>query len=320
MFEFSINRRAVKLAKELCEKSDEYGVAVTENKLGTCIIDAGLKAKGGFLAGRKITEICLGGLGEVNVTYMHLNNICIPSISVFTDHPAVSTLGSQLAGWRIKIGDYSAVGSGPARALALKPKLIYDKIGYRDKSDGAVLVLETSKEPSTEVVTYISESCKVPPDRLFIILTSTSSVAGFTQIAGRIAETGIHKLDELGLDPKLVMSAWGCAPIMPVHQDNIEAMGRINDAILYGGVAYYVVSHEDDGALKNLVNQSVSSASKQYGRPFAEIFREAELDFYKIDPCIFAPAVVTINNARTGNTFTAGRINMEVLAKSMGLR
>jgi methenyltetrahydromethanopterin cyclohydrolase len=319
MFKFSVNRNAVRLAKELCEKPDVFGVDITKNELGTYIIDAGLKAKGGLSAGRIITEICLGGLGEVNVTYMHLDNICLPSISVFTDYPAVSTLGSQQAGWRIKIGNYSAVGSGPARALALKPKALYEKIGYKDKSDEAVLILETSSEPTTEVTKYISESCKVSPNRLFIILTPTSSIAGVTQISGRVAETGMHKLGQLGLDPKLVISAWGCAPIMPIHPDNIEAMGRTNDAILYGGVAYYVVFHEDDWVLKNLVNQSVSSSSKHYGRPFAEIFREAELDFYKIDPSIFAPAVLIINNAKTGNTFRAGRINKELLMKSIGL-
>ncbi|MCW4021161.1 MAG: methenyltetrahydromethanopterin cyclohydrolase, partial [Candidatus Bathyarchaeota archaeon] len=139
------------------------------------------------------------------------------------------------------------------------------------------------------------------------------------QISGRIAETGVHKLAELGFDPRLITQAWGCAPILPVHPDYVEAMGRTNDAILYGGAVYYAVNFADDEVLENLVEQSVSSASEQYGRPFAEIFREANLDFYKIDPDIFAPAVVTVNNTKTGKTFTAGRINVDVLMKSMYL-
>ncbi len=41
-------------------------------------------------------------------------------------------LGSQFAGWRIKDGDSIAIGSGPVRALALKPKDVYEEIGYKD--------------------------------------------------------------------------------------------------------------------------------------------------------------------------------------------
>jgi methenyltetrahydromethanopterin cyclohydrolase len=310
---------ALKLVKELCDRPDEYGVTVRENSLGACIIDAGMQAKGGILAGKIITEICLGGIGEVNISSVRLGSIELPSVTVFTDQPAIAALGAQLAGWRINVGDYLAIGSGPARALALKPKRVFEKIGYRDESDVAVLVLETSKEPPKEVIAYIAESCGVTPSKLFLIVTPTSSLAGFTQVSGRAAETGIHKLVELGFDPRLITHAWGCAPIMPIHSDYVEAMGRANDAILYGGVTYYVVNCEDDEALKSLVARSVSSASNQYGRPFAEIFREANLDFYKIDPAIFAPAVITVNNAKTGKTFTAGKVNTEVLMKSIGL-
>jgi len=315
----SLNHNALKLVKVLCGRADEYGVIVKKNDLGACLIDAGVEAEGGFLAGKTITEICLGGLGEATLSSMEIGDLKLPSISVFTDHPAISTLGSQLAGWRIKIGDYSSIGSGPARALVLKPKSIYAKIDYKDESDIAVLVLETEREPPKEVVTYISDSCRVAPDKLFLILVPTSSLAGFTQISGRVAETGIHKLTELGFDPKSVKYAWGCAPILPVHPDYVEAMGRTNDAILYGGVAYYVVNYEDDEALKNLVEQSVSSASEQYGRPFVEIFREAGLDFYGVDPGLFAPAVITVNNIKTGKTFTAGKINVNVLRRSISL-
>jgi len=313
----SVNGSALKLVRDLCDRADEYRVTVKENEASTCIIDAGIEAQGGFLAGKVITEICLGGLGEAHIASMRLGEVELPSIGVFTDHPAISTLGSQLAGWPMKVGDYSAIGSGPARALALKPKSIYEKIGYKDETKEAVLVLETAQEPPIEVTTSIADSCKVTPDKLFLILVPTSSVAGSTQISGRIAETGLHKLVELGFDPRLVTHAWGYAPILPLHPDYIEAMGRTNDAILYGGVTSYIVDYSDDETLKSLVGRAVSSASKQYGRPFAEIFREAGGDFYKVDPNIFAPAMLTVNNAKTGKTFTAGRINIEVLMKSL---
>ncbi|MCW4019842.1 MAG: methenyltetrahydromethanopterin cyclohydrolase, partial [Candidatus Bathyarchaeota archaeon] len=230
MSDLSVNRNALRLVRELCIRADECGVAIKENDLGTCIIDAGIEAEGGFLAGEMITEVCLGGLGQATISSTNVGNLKLPAITVSTDHPAVSTLGSQLAGWRIKIGGYSAVGSGPARALALKPKSVYKKIDYKDKSNAAVLVLEAFKEPPREAVTTISELCHIAPNNLFLILVPTSSVAGFTQISGRIAETGVHKLAELGFDPRLITQAWGYAPILPVHPDYVEAMGRTNDA------------------------------------------------------------------------------------------
>jgi len=315
----SVNLNAHKIVEEICENPLKYGVSVNVTDTGAKIIDAGISSRGGLLAGKIITEICLGGLGRVEIFGMEYEGIFLPTVSVYTDHPAIATLGSQFAGWHIKVGEYSAIGSGPARALALKPKSIYKEISYKDESNVAVIVLEASKEPSAEVIEYISSKCKIRPDALTVIVVPTSSVAGFVQISGRIVETGIHRLVRLGLNPETFLSAYGFAPVMPVHPDNIEAMGRTNDALLYGGVTYYTVSYEDDDELQRFVENAISSVSRDYGRPFAEIFRDAGLDFYKVDPNIFAPASITINNIRTGKTFTAGAINTKTLKKSMGL-
>lgn len=314
----SVNVEALKLVNELCADADRFGVAVKESKSGVTLVDAGLEAKGGLLAGKIVTEICMGGLGEARLFYAKYDSIELASISVFTDNPAIATLGSQFAGWHIKVGGYSAIGSGPARALSLKPKSIYETIGYKDKGDKAVLVLETSEEPPEEAIEHISKLCGVDPESLFLILVPTSSIAGFTQVSGRIVETGIHKLAKLGFDPKLVKYAHGYAPIMPVHPRYAEAMGRVNDAIMYGGVTCCHVEFDGgDERLKGLVEKAVSSVSEQYGRPFIEIFKEVGFDFYKIDPNLFAPAVLMINNVRTGRTFKAGRVNVSMLRKSI---
>ena len=315
----SVNLAALSLVKKLCTKAENYGVVVEETELGATLIDAGIKAKGGFLAGKLITEICLGGYGKAKIFPTQYGDFVLPSICVQTDHPTVATLGSQFAGWQIKAGKYSAIGSGPARALALKPKELYEKIKYKDKADVAVLVLETSKKPPDEVIQQVSKECKVAPKSLSLILVPTTSLAGSTQVSGRIVETGLHKLMKLGLDPQVVKHAWGSAPIVPVHPRFDEAMGRTNDAILYAGTAHYIVSYEDDEKLERLVNKAPSSASKSHGRPFLEIFKEAGYDFYKIDPGLFAPAVMVVNNVKTGKIFRAGGLNVNVLKRSIGL-
>lgn len=315
----SVNRAALKLVDKLCADPDEYGIVVEKTKNGATLIDAGIKAKGGFQVGRIITEICLGGLGKAQLYPAQYNNLVLPSVFVNTNHPAISTMGSQFADWQIKQGGFSAIGSGPARALARKDQKLYEKIGYRDESDATVLVLETGIEPPEIVIKEIAEACAVSPSKLFLILAPTTSVAGSTQVSGRIVETGLHKLMKIGLDPRKASNAFGSAPIAPSHPKFVAAMGRTNDAILYAGFAHYDISGISDDELSHLVERAPSSASKIYGRPFQQIFKSANYDFYKVDPNLFAPAVVSVCNMDTGSVFQSGKINIEVFKRSIGL-
>ncbi len=311
----SVNRLAWKLLEKLIEDSELYGVKVEKTSSGTTIIDAGIKAEGGFEAGKMVTEICMGGCGKAEITCRRYGELELSSIFVYTDHPVIATLGSQYAGWQIKEDNYFAIGSGPARALALKPKEIYEQINYRDDFDKAVMVLETDKPPSAKLLERFAKDCKISLEKLTVILTPTTSLSGATQVVGRIVETGIHKLRKLGLDPNVIKYAWGIAPIPPIHPKFVKAMARTNDAILYGGTAYYAVECDEEEL--RIVKKAPSKASRDYGKPFIEIFKEADYDFYKIDPNLFAPAVIIVNNIKTGRILKAGEINSEILEKSM---
>jgi methenyltetrahydromethanopterin cyclohydrolase len=313
----SVNRLGWKLLEELVENSEIYGVKAEKTSSGVTIVDAGINAKGGFQAGKLITEICMGGCAKTEITYKQYAELALPSIFVCTDHPVIATLGSQYAGWQIKEDDYFAIGSGPARALALKPKDIYEEIGYEDDSEKAIVVLETDKHPPPKLQERFAKDCKVSPKNLAVILTPTASLAGATQVSGRIVETGIHKLRKLGFDPNVILYAWGIAPIPPTHPKFAKAMARTNDAILYGGTAYYVVEYDNEKELKRILEKAPSKASKDYGKPFIEIFKAANYDFYKIDPNLFAPAVLLINNVKTGSILTAGEINARILTESL---
>lgn len=317
MSNLKVNQQAHKLVAKLLAEPDKYNVNITTTKDGPTIIDAGVEAKGGYLAGKVVTEICLGGYGTVEFYSKLYGDLTLPSIQVYTDHPVIATLGSQYAGWRIKIEDYRAIGSGPARALSLKPKELYAKIGYRDHSDRTVIFLETSELPNGQIGKYIADECGVRSNGLYIIVAPTTSLVGSIQVSGRIVETGLHKLVEMGYNPKNVLSGLGVAPIAPVHPKFTKAMGRTNDMILYGGIVYLEVEDDDEEKLKKFVDDAPSSSSKDYGRPFTEIFKAAGHDFYKIDPALFAPAVVTVNNVTTGRLFRAGRINPNLIARSI---
>jgi methenyltetrahydromethanopterin cyclohydrolase len=305
--------------RALCASPEEYGVSVSRNRKGALIVDAGIDAKGGFEAGRLITEICMGGLGRAQLSVQTYGDMPFSAISVFTDHPAVATLGSQFAGWELRTKGFSAMCSGPGRALALRPPHVFQEIDYADKADTAVLVMETTKKPTATLISQLSRECHVSPSRTCVILVPTASLAGSVQISGRVVEAGLHKLARLGLDPLSVDCAWGWAPIAPVHPEFGSAMGRTNDAILYGGVACYVLRHLDDEALKVLVKKAPASVSQSYGRPFKEIFEKAGADFYKVDPDLFAPAVFWVNNLVSGSAFKTGEARLDLLASSWGL-
>ncbi|HEX9262056.1 MAG TPA: methenyltetrahydromethanopterin cyclohydrolase, partial [Candidatus Bathyarchaeia archaeon] len=259
---FNLNKSALNLVNKLCAEADKYGVSYEQTPTGATLVDAGLNVEGGFLAGEVVTEICLGGYGRATATPVQYGDMVLPSVFVQTDHPALSLLGSQFAGWQVKGENFSAIASGPARALSLKPKDLYEKLAYKEESDVAVIVLETEKKPPEPVIQVIAEKCRVSPKNLYVVMFSTTSLAGATQVSGRIVETGLHKLERLGLDPLIVKHAWGYAPIVPIHPSSGEAMGRTNDAILYAGVTNYMVNFEDEKKLEEIVKLAPSSASK----------------------------------------------------------
>ncbi len=316
----SVNNYAMNLVNFIIQSAEQLRVRMQITHNGAKVIDMGIEVPGGFEAGMAMANVCLGGLGNVEITTKDYGEHFLPAIRVLTDYPAIATLGSQFAGWRIKTDDYFAMGSGPARALSLMPKELYDDIEYQDAWDKAVLCLEASAMPTKSAIEKISEKTKIDPNEIYILIAPTQSITGSVQISARVVETGIHKAHMIGLDPKKVVSAIGIAPIAPLHPSQLKMMGRTNDAILYGGEVYlYVDWKDDDDKLKELTEKIPSSSSDMYGKPFVEIFKDAGKDFYNIDPNIFAPAKITINNINTGKTFHAGKINIETLVKSFNL-
>ena len=63
-----------------------------------------------------------------------------------------------------------------------------------------------------------------------------------------------------------------------------------------------------------------SGASADYGQPFATIFERYGRDFYKIDPHLFSPAVVTLANLESGHAFCFGHTHPRVIHESFDVR
>jgi len=315
----SINKLAVDLVMKAIEEKEKLRIS-SQTIGGATVVDMGIKVPGGFEAGVVLSKICMGGLAEVSISRFHVAYLVLPAVVVYTDYPIEACMASQFAGWRIKVGKYFAMGSGPARALAKKPKKLYEEIGYSEEATEAVLVLETDKLPTEDVVKYVSEATGVKPSDLYIVVAPTNSLAGSVQVSARIVETGIHKLHTIGFDIKTIKYGYGVAPIAPLHPDQLVMLGRTNDMLLYGGETFYIVDYPNDEKLKEFIEKAPSITSKDYGKSLAEKVMEVGIEFlYKIDPKIFAPAIVKINNIRTGKTYMAGKINVDILKASIAL-
>lgn len=310
-----LNDRAWTLAERRLEAAaDECGVGV-QRVGGATVIDCGVRAAGGFAAGVALAEVCMAGLGRICL--VPGGEAGLSMVQVTTDHPVAACLRSQYAGWAIRAGESFAMGSGPMRAV-YGGEALYDAIGGRESAERVVGVLEMSAIPNVEMVQWIAEKLARPPERIKLLVARTKSMAGAIQVVARSVETALHQLHELKFDVMKISHGYGVAPLPPPSADDLTALGRTNDAILYGGrVALWARAGDDE--LAEVVARVPSVASADHGRPFAELFAAAGHDFYRIDPRLFAPAVVTLTSLQTGRTFTAGRVAEAVLRRSFGV-
>lgn len=316
MTSLNLNARALDLADAMAQDPAGLRVAVTTLPNGARVIDAGSKVEGGLNAGLLLSEICMGGLGDVEYASLALGGENWPGVMVRTDHPAVSCMASQYAGWVIQVDKYFAMGSGPLRSHARVERELFEKLGYEETATHGVLVLETRDLPTEAVAAWVGQKARLKPSELTFVVAPTASIAGGTQISARIIETGLHKMETLGFDVRKVVSGMGSAPSPTLAKNDLRAIGRTNDCILYGGQAHYVI-RADDTEIADLAARLPATASKDYGTPFYEIFERYDKDFYKIDPLLFSPAEVWLQSATTGRVWHSGKVNTEVLKRSL---
>ena len=313
---FGLNERAWALADRMIRRAPELQLGVQTLAGGARVIDAGINAPGGLEAGLILARLCMGGLGRVRFAPITIAGESWPGVQVWTDHPAIACMASQYAGWAITPEGYFAMGSGPLRAKARVEKELFAKLGYAEDATRGVLVLEGRTRPTDDVATWVAGKAGVAADGLTFVIAPTASLAGGVQIVARVIETGLHKMHTIGFDVNRVVSAMGTAPLAPVAKNDLRAIGRTNDCVLYGGQARYTIRADDDD-LAALAERLPASASSDYGTPFYEIFKRYNNDFYKIDPMLFSAAEVWLTSAATGRTFHAGRLNADVLRASL---
>ena len=325
----SVNAHALPIVKYLIAHADKLRLKVGKLANGATFIDAGIETLGSIEAGRLVGEICMGGLGTVTLTQGGPFSGWPTMVNVHSTNPVIACLGSQYAGWSLSHGEgkgaFYALGSGPARAMAVKVKdgvevpveELYKELGYRDTSEETVIVLEVDKIPPVELIDKVAKACQLDPSKVHVVLTPTSSLAGGMQVVSRVLEVALHKAHSLHFPLENIIDGVASAPVPPPHPKFVQAMGRTNDAILFGGTVHLFVKGEDAAAEK-LAKELPSSQSKDYGKPFAQIFKDYGYDFFKVDAMLFSPAMVIVTNMDSGNSFHAGALDEALLEKSFG--
>ena len=314
--DLGLNDRAWAIADQMVARAAELRIAVSQLPSGARVIDAGAGVRGGLGAGIGLAQLCMSGLGDISIESLLIGDTRYSGIRVWTDHPAVACMASQYAGWAIQVDKYFAMGSGPLRAHARVEKELFDKLGYAERATHGVLVLEGRKLPDDAVAEYVAGKSGLAPSALTFAIAPTASLAGGVQIAARSIETGLHKMETLGFDVNRVVNGIGTAPIPPVAKDDLRAIGRTNDCILYGCEASFTIDASDD-ELQELASTLPASSSSDYGTPFYDIFKRYGGDFYKIDKLLFSPGEVWLTSATSGRTFHGGLLNPEVLRRSL---
>ena len=317
----TLNAAAVSLLTGLLENPARFAAEV-HHRGGCRVIDCGVSASGGNRLGILLARAALGGRGEVRLQDTAkgtpLEQVwpeCPwPVVEVASTDPVAACLGAQYAGWKVDEGGYFAMASGPLRA-AIGGEPLFDTIGGRERPAVAVGLLESGQLPPEQVCRRLADRAGVAPDGLILLVAATASPAGTLQVVARSLETALHQLHERQFDLGRIVAGRAAAPLPPVAAADLAAIGMTNDAILYGGFAQLEVVG-DDASLDLIGPQIVSSHSPAHGQPFGELFKQANGDFYALDPALFAPAVVEFINRDTGRCCRFGQIEAEVVARS----
>jgi methenyltetrahydromethanopterin cyclohydrolase len=309
-----LNDSAAVLVQQLLEKSVELEIAHSQLDSGVTIIDLGISVPGSLAAGISLAEICLAARGHVTLVPLTTDLPTAHAVTIKSNQPLAACMASQYAGWQIATDDFFGMGSGPMRAAAGSEE-IFKHIGCTESASHVIGVIETASIPTETACELITTACQIEPQDLTLLVAPTSSLAGTVQIVARSLETAMHKMHELGFDLHRIQRGTGTAPLCPLGKDDLLSIGLTNDAILYGGEVEIWVNG-DDSSLSDIGPKIPSNASEDYGRPFVNIFKQYNNDFYKIDPHLFSPATIRINNVDTGNVFCFGEINSAVLFES----
>jgi methenyltetrahydromethanopterin cyclohydrolase len=316
MQDYSLNQAAVGIIQDVITRADEYQIHTWKAKCGSTLVDMGLNCPGSWKAGQAFVEIGFGGLGKATYGKFEIGHFILPSIDVWVDHPVLAVVASQAGCWELGTGELAMIGSGPARAVALADR--WAGHGYRDtKATQVVVQLQTNRVPSDDLCMAVANACHVAPEEVYVVFAPTACLVGAVQVASRTVEQVMIKLFLRGFDIHCVKHGFGMAPVAPLIKDEVEAMGRANDALFYGATTVLYADAPDEVIAPIVEGFCFDVNSGEFwGTPFVSIFRHFHCNWFEVPDLIDSPAKLIINSLQTGHSFVGGQINLQVLSRS----
>ena len=310
----SVNRGAMTLVTELIERADELQIEITTTTAGATVIDMGQRVPGSWEAGRLYAEITMGGLGSVSFGDFELGGQRLRSVLVSTEHPLEACWVAQKHAGRRPGDPHDVILAGPAKALLVPTDPSVARAGYQETHRQAVAPLQLERSVTDDDIAWLARSCQLAPRDIFVLVAPTPSLVCAVQVAARSVDNAMHRLHSAGLELGAVESLQGSAPVPPQVNDELTALGRINDSLMYGSRVHAEVRHSGD--LLAVATQVASQPPANRGRPFLDIFAAANNDFHNVSLDVYCIAEMSITDVASGNSATAGELDYDLLRTS----
>lgn len=300
-----LNDRALQLADDITRNSAELGIR-RGNSAGARMLDAGIESLGSIRAGAIIAQTAMANLGTVSVVPNPDPKAMGPAIAVNVTHPVAACVVCQHDGWLIEdeSSDFKARGSGPFRAAYGKEDF-YEIFGFRERTGGAVGIIESLVIPPRDLTFKLAVMCGVQQHHLALICVNPDSLAGSVLTASRTVQWALIKLHMLNFNIKQIVAGYGLCPLAPVGGSVAQSIGMAYDQIIYNSQVM-LYARGDDKELASVVTQLPSSTSPMFGQKAVSLLQlEESGPPYQLDPSLLAPARVCIQNLDTGKCHDA---------------
>ena len=170
----------------------------------------------------------------------------LPGLTVVTDHPALACLGAQYAGWQIDRDDYFAMASGPGRAL-IRAEDLYDDLDVDERADTRGPLPGDARRAARGARGLRGRARRRRARR------PHAAVRADREPRRRRADRGARRRDRAAQAARARLRRAprgerlsGAARCRRWRSKDPTAIGRTNDAVLYGGQVELTVDAPDD--------------------------------------------------------------------------
>lgn len=298
--------RVLEIVDAMERDARELEIAVGKGPGGSRIVDCGVLTRGSWEAGRRVTVLSHAGMARATLAVTRLAGLPLPELTCDSWRPALSIREFQTS-FALNEVDPSVRVSGPIRAA------IDAAVEARASRAWGVAVVEAGRLPSVDIVAAIARRARLEPSDLTLVVVPGASLAGVTQIAGRLNECVLFTLEaSLGESVEPVVSVLGSVPVAPCGR---EAALMPDDMIHYAGRVALVVDAPPAWDLKAVAESLVFRSSPAYGSRFADLLAAAGGVFEAVPGLndLNKVAEIAIVDRQTGRTARAGGVDTAIL-------